>query len=626
MLNVLLITALGLVTFAAITLYYHHYLWKCLSDPRHEQWALGGLMGLGTTLVMLMAVDVGSGLLLDARVLLMGFAALLAGWRGALAALAISVSARLLMGGQGAYIGSLTLTLAPLIGLAWRQVEGRLGCHPSLRFLMFGGLLSLSLSTIFLFPEPQRSLALNDALILLVAINVIGALLAGWMELGINQNVVRQERWRKKVLADELTGLGNRLYLTELIEKKVTEIGQQGGSFALISLDLDNFRHINDTLGHRVGDCVLVEIAKRLSESVADDDVLVRVAGDQFAVMLPSASANDVVQRAEQLLGIARAPLQIEQYVLLMTASIGVVWSPQDGSESRLLLQNAEIAMFNSKHSGRNQVTCFDANMRRVLERQASLTQALLLALEGEQELRLVFQPQFALADNRLTGAEALLRWRHPEFGDVGPAEFVPIAEQAGLSSLLDRFVIEQAARQQAAWIRAGFNLRLSINLSVLTLRISGIAGDLLAILADHEIPPHLIEVEVTESADLEGSSEALAEIIQMRAAGISVALDDFGTGHSSLSYLQQLPLDIVKIDRSFVVRIQPEDGPANSILRAIIALAKALNLEIIAEGVETEAQRAWLAAEKCNIAQGYLLGRPAESQDFEQRYLRADL
>jgi|TARA_A100001518_G_C1222810_1_gene68192 diguanylate cyclase (GGDEF)-like protein len=405
-------------------------------------------MGLGSLFVMLSAVDVGNGVLLDARVLLMGFAGLLAGWRGALAALMITLPARLLIGGAGAYIGCLTLLMAPLIGLAWRQFEARRSWGPSWRFLVFGALLQLSLGTIILFPEPQRTLALRDAVLPLLILNMIGALLAGWMELGINQSVVRAERWRRRALTDDLTGLGNRLQLTETIERKLQEIKQQGGSFALISLDLDNFRHINDTLGHKIGDAVLVAIARRLSDSLTPQDMLVRVAGDQFVVMMPSASANEIIQHARQLFSTAAAPLQIEHYVLLLTASIGVVWSPQNGAESRLLLQNAEIAMCRSKYRGRNQVTCFDDNMRTELERQTGLTQALRLALESKRDLRLVFQPQFSLVDRHLTGAEVLLRWRHPQLGDISPAEFVPLAEQAGLSGLLDRFVMEQTAIQ----------------------------------------------------------------------------------------------------------------------------------------------------------------------------------
>ena len=622
MLNFLLITAIGLITFAATVLFYHHYLWNRLKDARTEQWVLGALMGLGTVLAMLSAVDISDGLLLDARVLLMGFAGLLAGWRGALAALVISLPARLLIGGEGSSIGYLTLILACLIGLAWRQIQIRVNWRPGLRFLIFGSLLSLALMTIFLFPEPQRTHALRNALPLLIVLNIVGALLAGWMDLGINDAVVRAARWRARALTDELTGLGNRLLLTETIEGKLKAIKDDGGSFALISIDLDNLRHINDTLGHKVGDAVLIEMARRLGNAINKEDFLVRVAGDQFAVMLLSASANDVIQRAQQLLTVARTPLQLDQYVLLMTASIGVVWSPKDGTEAKVLLQNAEIAMYQSKHTGRNQVTSFDDSMRTALERQTRLTQSLVSALENGRGLELAFQPQFRLSDNQLVGAEVLLRWQHPELGSISPAEFVPIAEKAGLARLLDQFVIKQAAIQQADWISAGYQLRLAINLSVLSLKTKGIAKELLDILNTHDIPPSLVEVEVTESASLEGSTEVMNEIERLRAAGITMALDDFGTGHSSLSYLQQLPLDIVKIDRSFVMRINKDDTRANAILVAILALANALDLLVIAEGVETEEQRHWLATAGCHIAQGYFFGKPTDNVNFAAQYL----
>src|SRR6056297_3364751 len=621
MMAFLLIFAIGLITFAVIALFYHHYIWNHLQDARTEQWVLGALMGLGTVFVVLSAVDISDGLLLDARVLLMGFAGLLAGWRGALAALLISVPVRLLLGGEGSWLGCLTLLLASLIGLAWRQVQARLNWPPGRRFLLFGVLLSLALTTIFLFPEPSRTEAVQHALPLLVALNIIGSLLAGWMDLGINRSVVRAERWRRRALTDELTGLGNRLFLTETIEDKLQTIKEDGGSFALVSIDLDNLRHINDTLGHKVGDAVLIEMSQRLKRSIGNEGLLVRVAGYQFAVMLLSASANDVVMRAQHLLAIARAPLHLGQYMLLMTASMGIVWSPKDGEEAKILLQNAEIAMYQSKNAGRNQVTRFDHSMRTALERQTTLIHSLVMALEDGTGLQLAFQPQFRLADNQLIGAEVLLRWQHPELGPIGPAEFVPIAEKAGLARLLDQFVVRQAAIQQAAWIRAGYRLKLSINLSVLSLKIPGIAEELLSTLRSHEVPSALIEIEVTESEDLEGSSDALAEMKRLRAAGITLALDDFGTGHSSLSYLQELPLDVVKVDRSFVMRISPDAVRANAILTAIIALARALDLSIIAEGVETDAQRDWLVRAHCDVAQGYFFGRPCDSASFAAQH-----
>lgn len=623
MLNFLLISVTGLITFAAIALFYHHHLWNRLKDATQEQWALGSLMGLGTAFVMLTAVDISEGLLLDARVLLIGFAGLLGGWRGAIAALAISLPVRLLMGGEGSLIGCLTLAAASIIGLAWRTIHVRLSWQPDWQFLVFGILLSLALSTIFLFPEPARAQALQHAVPPLTLLNITGALFAGWINLGLNHAAVNAARLRKRTLTDELTGLGSRLLLTETVEKRLNETKHALHSFALISVDLDNLKQINDTLGHKVGDAVLIEMSRRLSRMITNkSDLLVRVAGDQFAIMLSSASANEVTYSARQMLSIVREPLQIDQYVILLTASIGVVWSPEDGSEAKVLLQNAEIAMYQSKKAGRNQVTLFDGNMRKALERQTRITQQLVLAMKDGEGLQLAFQPQFRLQDNRLLGAEVLLRWQHPELGQISPAEFVPIAEQAGLAHPLDRFVVTQAAIQQAKWIAAGYNLKLAINLSILSLKIKGFSQELLAEFDKHGIPPALIEIELTESVDLEGSSQTLDEIRCLRAAGITIAMDDFGTGHSSLSYLQQIPLDRVKIDRSFVMNVGSGDERANAILEAIIAMAEALHLSVLAEGVETDIQRQWLVSAGCGSAQGYFFGRPTDSQSFEAEYL----
>lgn len=622
MLSLLAATSLGLVTFTAIALFYHHHVWKRLPSHSSEQWVLGLLLGCGAVVVMLQGIELAPGLYIDARILLMGFAGLLAGWRGAVAALLVAITGRVLLGGQGVVIGCTTLSVATLVGLAWRLIEARIPLRPLLRYLLFAVVLSLSLSTILLFPEPYRSRALGEALPWLMAVNALGGMLAGWIELSVDRTAARRESLRLKALTDELTGLGNRLCLTEEIDRRLENVAADGGSFALISLDLDNFRHVNETLGHKVGDALLIELSKRLADSIAPQDTLVRLAGDQFVALLPYTSEPEVIHRAEQLLAAARAPLEVEQYMLLMTASIGIAWSHQSGTESRLLLQNAEIAMYKSKHGGRNQVTCFEEGMRSALERQASLTQALLVGLEQGQGLRLVFQPQFCLQTGELRGAEVLLRWRHPQLGDVSPAEFIPVAEAAGLIRVLDRFVLERAAKQQAEWLHEGIELKLSINLSVLSLKVSGTGTDILAVLASNDVPTELIEIEVTESADLEGSTEALEAMMILRTAGVTLALDDFGTGHSSLSYLQQLPLDFVKIDRSFVRNIQPQDGPSNAILRAIMALAKALELKLVAEGVETQEQQAWLAAEGCDLAQGYLLGKPTETDTFRQLYL----
>ena len=617
-------SALSLVVFGAIALFYHHHMGRWFSNPLLRQIALGAIFGLGTVLVMLHAVEVGPGFLLDARVLFMGFAGLLAGWPGAVAAMLVAIPTRLLMGGDGALIGSLTLTIAPWIGVAWRSFEPRLALTLPWRHIAFGAVLSLALATILLFPEPQRGLALREALPMLIALNLFGSLWAGWMEFGINRTATFRETFRKRSLTDELTGLGNRLHLTEEIDGRLSRLKENAGSFALICIDFDNFKTVNNTLGHKIGDALLVTIARRLGKMISPQEELVRMAGDEFVVLMQPAPAADVMTRANQLLEAARTPYEVGEYVLLMTASIGVVWAPENGRESRRLLQNAEIAAHNSKRAGRNQVTWFDDRMRDALERKANLSQALRQELETRDGIWLAFQPQFSLRERKLVGAEVLLRWTHSRFGNVSPAEFIPIAESAGLVRVLDRMVFDLAARQSAEWRQRGMELKLSVNISVLSLKVGGIAEDILAILSSQGVPPHLIEVEVTESYSLEDSEEALQNIERLRAAGVSVALDDFGTGHSSLSYLQRLPLDAIKVDRSFISSLNTGKEESNLILLTILAMARSLNLRVVAEGIETEQQLEWLSSENCEIGQGFFFGRPLDKDTFETEFLHS--
>ncbi|MCC5972647.1 MAG: EAL domain-containing protein, partial [Rubellimicrobium sp.] len=575
------------------------------------------LLGLSTALVMLQAVEVASGFLLDARVLLMGFAGLLSGLPGTLTALAIVLPARFLMGGDGAYIGALTLTIAPMIGLVWRQLERRLSLHQNLRLLCFGLLLSLSLMTIFLFPEPLRQKALSQAVPFLIALNLVGAFLAGWMNIGIGRIAILRERLRRRALRDDLTGLGNRLRLSEEIDDCLSKVSREGGSFALISLDFDNFKNVNDTLGHKTGDKLLKSIARNLARSTSRDEHVFRIAGDHFIILVPPDAAVDAVARARQILEIAQQPYKFDDYVLLLTASMGVVWAPDHGNEARLLLQNVEIAMYRSKSLGRNQVSHFADTMRSELQRQTDLTQALQQELISGEGFRLVYQPQFRAHDLEIAGAECLLRWEHAELGAIYPSEFIPIAEAAGLARLLDLKVVDLAAAKMAEWKDLEIPFRLSFNLSPLSLRTLNFATEVDEILARHEVLASQFEVELTESQSLEHSTEAFDNMNQMRSAGLTIALDDFGTGHSSLSYLERLSLDRLKVDRSFVKAIRNDKGKSDSILRAILVLAKALGLEVVAEGVETREQLEWLVEQNCDLLQGYYLGRPCDASEF---------
>ncbi|MEX0373663.1 putative bifunctional diguanylate cyclase/phosphodiesterase [Spiribacter roseus] len=616
---------LGLVTFAAVALIYHHHLRDRLHSDNKRSIALGAMLGAGTVLLMVQPVEVRPGVLIDARILLMGFAGLLGGWRGAGAALVVTLPARIMLGGTGMVVGMATLTLAALVGLIWRVIESRIDLRPPCNYFGFGAFLSLALVTILLFPAEARADALATVPAL-VGVNLVGAALARWMEVGVGQSIQQKERLERLSMTDTLTGVGSRLSLTEAVEARLANAQQSGQSFALISMDIDNLKNINGTLGYAAGDAVLRSLARRLSSATRPSEVMARVAGDEFVIVLPPAGRADVMSRADELLKAAREPHGIDSYVVLTTVSAGVVWAPGDGVTPRELIQNAEIAVESAKHQGRNQAISFDTQMRDIFSRRAGLTQALHRELDTPTGLSLAYQPQCRLSDGRLWGAEVLLRWDHPEFGRISPGEFVPVAEAAGLVRKLDGWVFDQAAAQLADWQRQGYDLKLLVNLSVLSLMMEGTAREFLDRLAAHDADPSMMTVEITESEALEDSETGLENLQILDAAGISLALDDFGTGHSSLRYVQNLPLSTLKIDKSFIGAIDGDAAKARAILRATLELARQLDLTVVAEGVETQSQFDWLRDRRCQVAQGFLLARPMTASDFQTDWLEQRL
>lgn len=424
---------------------------------------------------------------------------------------------------------------------------------------------------------------------------------------------------------DGLTGLYSRAALVDRIERHAAlPSDHDAARFALICLDLDNLKNINGTLGYTAGDAVLMSMAERLSGLMQADEYLYRIDGDKFIAFVGSETKAQVLQRGTVLLDALRSAHRIEGYDLLLTASVGVVQAPKHGRDARTLLQSADIAVDAAKSLGRNNVVRFDRGMRAALERRVRLTQALRRALTDGAGLYLVFQPKFSARDGRMRGAEALLRWRHPELGEVSPGEFVPLAEQAGLACTLDTCVFDRVAEQLSRWVAIGATPRICVNLSALTLVVRDAADRLLAIIHRQGVDPRQLDVEVTESEDIGASAAVTANLQRFRAAGVGIALDDFGTGHSSLRYVQALPLTALKIDRCFITNIDRSDHKSVSILRATITLARELGLLIVAEGVETASQREWLARHDCDLLQGFLLERPLDADTFTARYLAA--
>ena len=424
---------------------------------------------------------------------------------------------------------------------------------------------------------------------------------------------------------DPLTGLPNRALFHDRLRHALAQARRHKSRLALLFIDLDNFKTINDTLGHDIGDELLKQAAQRLRDVVRDIDTVARLGGDEFTAVLADCDAATADQVGRRIVDDLSASFEIGGRALFVSASIGVAFYPEDANDSSALVRAADAAMYRAKEQGRNRVEFFKADLQVRLLKRAALEGALREALRARR-LRLVFQPKFDIrGERRLAGAEALLRWHDPELGHVSPGEFIPVAEASGLIVEVGRFVEELLLAQMAAWLGMGLPLvPIAMNLSPRSVREPGYADALLANIAAAGVPNALVQVEITEGALLDNSSHVAANLAALDAAGLRIAIDDFGTGYSSLSYLKRLPIDELKIDKSFVDGLG-QDKEDEAIARAVLGLARALDLETVAEGVETDRQLAWLEQYGCDVAQGYLLARPLEAEDFEDLLARGD-
>lgn len=421
---------------------------------------------------------------------------------------------------------------------------------------------------------------------------------------------------------DALTGLPNRVLFHDRLRHALAQARRSRAHVALLFIDLDNFKTINDTLGHDVGDKLLRQAAKRLRELVRDVDTIARLGGDEFTAILSNCTTEIADQVGRRIIDELSASFHIDGRALFVSASVGVAFYPEDGNDSAALVRAADAAMYRAKELGRNRMEFFKQDLHTRLLKQAALEGALRQALH-EQRLWLVFQPKFATADHQLVGAEALLRWHDAELGNVPPGDFIPVAETSGQILELDRAVQHMLLAQLATWRGLGLAPpTLAFNVSPRSLREPNFAARLLERVAASGVPHGDLQIEITEGALLDNSTNVAANLAALHDAGIKIAVDDFGTGYSSLSYLKRLPLTELKIDKSFVDGLG-QDKENEAIARAVLGLAKALDLQTVAEGVETDQQLAWLEQHDCDIVQGYLFGRPMEAQDFEDLIAR---
>ena len=433
----------------------------------------------------------------------------------------------------------------------------------------------------------------------------------------ISERKQAEEKIRQLAHFDSLTGLPNRTLLNDRISQAVSMAQRSRDNLAVIFVDLDHFKNINDTLGHRIGDALLVEVAKRMKSAVRDEDTVSRLGGDEFILLLPDTDADGTAHVAEKLLWAVAQHYQIEQHELVVTPSIGIAMYPDDGENFETLSMCADAAMYRAKRDGRNNYRFFTSEMQARSARNLQLGNALRRVLERDQ-LHLHFQPQISLESGRIIGAEALLRWQHPELGMVPPAEFIPVAEDSGLILPIGEWVLRSAVRQLKAWMDGGIApMIIAVNLSAVQFRHSHLPELVSQILEEEGVPPQYLELELTEGVAMDNPLGAIAVMDNLHARGVRMSIDDFGTGYSSLSYLKRFQVYKLKIDQSFVRDIT-EDPEDKAIVAAIISMANSLGMQTIAEGVEIEGQLAFLREKGCSEVQGYYFSKPLPADQFE--------
>lgn len=430
-------------------------------------------------------------------------------------------------------------------------------------------------------------------------------------------SVERDELLYQQAHYDALTGLPNRQLLKDRLEQQLVGVRREGGSGALLFLDLDRFKEINDVYGHSVGDVVLTQAAERIVSEVRDTDTVARLGGDEFVVVIPHLVGDNTTRMtATRILTRLAEPFCVHGINHFLSASVGIVVFPEDGDSVETLLKNADAAMYRAKDAGRSRFEFFSKKLNVESRRKIDLERDLRMAFD-KGELEVFYQPQFDLSDGKLCGAEALMRWTHPDNGRVAPREFIQLAEDSALIVDMGRWILDQTCKDLSAIIRHSLHPgSMSINVSTRQLAEGGFTGDILEALERHKLHPGYLQLEVTESTVAQNKDTAISTLNVLRDAGVQVAIDDFGTGYSSLSYLQQLPFDLIKIDKSFVDMIGA-GGNSENICRMIIKMAHELGKKAIAEGVESKEQADFLLANKCDFVQGYFYSHPLPQNEF---------
>jgi diguanylate cyclase (GGDEF)-like protein/PAS domain S-box-containing protein len=428
-----------------------------------------------------------------------------------------------------------------------------------------------------------------------------------------------EERIQYLATHDGLTGLPNRVMFGQILGLAIETARRYDRKLAVLFIDLDRFKIINDTLGHEAGDVLLREMGARLRECLRASDVVARLGGDEFVVLLQE--INDVTQAetvVRNILGVVMKPVVILGQECRVTASIGVCMHPLDGQEDASVMKNADMAMYLAKEEGKNTFHVFNERMKPQSVERLTLETNLRRALELD-EFTLHYQAKVNFKSGAITGVEALLRWQNPQLGSVSPARFIPLAEETGLIVPIGKWVLRTACEQSVAWQKQGLPpVRMSVNLSMRQLNDEGLVREIESVLRETGLHPELLELEVTESSIMHNAARAVQVLTAIKTLGVRLAIDDFGTGYSSLAHLKRFPIDTLKVDRSFIREV-PNDEEDKAIAEAIIAMGKTLSLTVVAEGVETPQQQQFLSERLCDEMQGYYFSTPVAAQDFAE-------
>ncbi len=421
---------------------------------------------------------------------------------------------------------------------------------------------------------------------------------------------------------DTLTGLPNRRLFNERLQHELEKAKRYQQPLAVMFIDLDRFKYINDSLGHTMGDFLLKEVANRLKRIIRTGDTISRLGGDEFTIILSDSTLEETKNAANRILDLFAQPFIIEGQEYVVTPSIGISLYPTDGEDIETLIKNADTAMYHTKEEGKNNFRFYTHEMNQAISRKMLLEKDLRKALKNN-EFEIYYQPQINTLNKGIIGIEALIRWKHPKMGLISPGEFIPLAEETGLIIPIGEWVLHAAIAQNKAWQLAGFSpMKVAVNLSILQFQDKSLVYAVDKALNEVKLDPKYLELEITESVAMTNVDFVIKKLNELKKLGIQISIDDFGTGYSSLSYLKKFPIDTLKIDQSFM-RQMTESSDDAAIVRAIIAMAHSLNLKVVAEGVENESQMSFLHKLQCIQQQGYLFSKPIPVNEFENNFIR---